>query len=214
MNESLTSQSQSKDSSQLVRDWFQRPTTSTASKVEADSLAVTIATFIQILRENRWLIIVLALLGAVLGVVKALSETPIYQASLTMAVEPSTSSNSSQALFDPYAYRFYETQYELLKSRSVAERVVGDLNLIEKESVTSLLVPPSLLKTLMIEIRRITGIEFGQTVGDVGDYEKLSDKEKDQKLRWLTNVIQSGVSVSGGEKTNLVTVTYLSLIHI
>ena len=211
MNESLTSPPQPKDSSQLVRDWFQRPTANNASKVETDSLAVTIATFLQILKESRWLIIGLAILGAVLGVVKALSETPIYQASLTMAVEPSTSSNSSQALFDPYAYRFYETQYELLKSRSVAERVVNDLNLIEKESVTNLLVPPSLPQTLLNEIRSITGLEFGQAVGDVAVYEKLSDKEKDQKLRWLTNVIQSGVSVSGGEKTNLVTVTYRSV---
>jgi len=95
LNESLTSPTQSKDSSQLVRDWFQRPMANNASKVEADSLAVTIATFLQILKESRWLIIGLAILGAVLGVVKALSETPIYQASLTMAVEPSTSSNSS-----------------------------------------------------------------------------------------------------------------------
>ena len=67
MNESLTSQPQSKDSSQLVRDWFQRPMTNNVSKVEADSLAVTLANFLQILRESRWLIIGLAILGAVLG---------------------------------------------------------------------------------------------------------------------------------------------------
>ena len=90
---------------------------------DGDSLATMLAMLFQIIKDNKWSIVFLTLLGTVGGIFKALSEMPVYQAALTMAVEPSSNQNSSQALFDPYAYRFYETQYELLKSRSVAEQI-------------------------------------------------------------------------------------------
>jgi len=174
-------------------------------------LASTLANLFQVIKESKWSILLLTVLGIVAGVIKALSETPVYQASLTMAVEPSSNQNSGQALFDPYAYRFYETQYELLKSRSVAERVVDRLNLIKRDSVTALLVPPSLSKTLLNEIESITGVTFSERVDDVPPNTALSEQEIERRKRWLTSVIQSGVSVSGGDKTNLVRVTYRSI---
>ena len=207
MNTSVHSSNQ--NGSQLVKDWFATSTSNRES--EAESLAVTFANFVQTLRENKWIIILSFIFGMGFGIVKAVSETPIFQASLTMAVEPSTSQNSSQAIFDPYAYRFYETQYELLKSRSVAERVVDRLKLIERESVTYLLVPPSIKQSLMNEFERVTGINFGKNVSNIETYKSLTPQEETQKRAWLTGVIQSGVSVSGGDKTNLVSVTYRSI---
>ncbi len=178
---------------------------------DSDSLAVTLANLLQIIKDSKWSILLLMLLGVIGGIFKALSETPVYQASLTMAVEPSSATNSSQALFDPYAYRFYETQYELLKSRSVAERVVDKLGLVERESVTSLLVPPSLTQTLLDEFKGLTGWELYERVEDIAPNSALSQAEIDGRKRWLTSVVQSGVSVAGGEKTNLVSVTYRSI---
>lgn len=207
------------DSGQFVRDWFasgngtnrphglqQGPITS-----DGDSLATALAALFQIVKDHKWSILALMLLGMVGGVIKALSETPVYRASLTMAVEPSSSQSGNQALFDPYAYRFYETQYELLKSRSVAERVVDRLGLVERESVTSLLVPPSLSQTLITELENMLGVEFAERVDELAPNTKLTAGETERRKRWLTSVVQSGVSVSGGEKTNLVSVTYRSI---
>ncbi len=199
----------------LVRDWFSNSVGAAPSPAsgspESDSLATTLAVFSQVIKESKWSIILLIVLATIGGVVKALSETPIYQASLTMAVEPSGSSSGTQALFDPYAYRFYETQYELLKSRSVAERVVDKLALAERDSVTSLLVPPSLTQTLIFEFEKLVGVKFSEPLEKLDSVSALSESELQGRKRWLTSVVQSGVSVSGGEKTNLVNVTYRSI---
>jgi len=177
----------------------------------SDSMSTTLTSVWQIIKENRWGIIILMILGCLGGVFKAVSETPIYQARLTMAVEPSSSRIGSQNVFDPYAYRFYETQYELLKSRSVAERVVNRLKLVERESVQNLLLPPSALRSVAEEIKRLTGVEFFKNVDVPVQPVSLTPEQAERKKKWLTGIIQSGVSVSGGEKTNLVEVTFNSI---
>lgn len=178
----------------------------------SDGFAQIIGGFLQILRENSWLIVIFMLLGAIGGTLKAISETPVYQAKLTMAVEPSSYRPSSQSVFDPYAFRFYETQYELLKSRSVAERVVDDLNLVERDSVQKLLVSPSFSRSVIKEFSAFTGIKvFDQAEVALQPARKLTEEEALRKRKWLTSVIQRGVNVSGGEKTNLVHVTFNSI---
>ena len=116
---------------------------------QTESLSNTLGGIVQIIKDRRWGIIIMMFLGSIAGVFKAISETPIYEARLTMAVEPSTGSSTQSSLFDPYAFRFYETQYELLKSRSVAERVVDRLQLVERQSVQQLLVPPGVIQSLL-----------------------------------------------------------------
>lgn len=215
--DSVASTVKNETNDDVVRDWFANASgapglgISNAVSTDTDSLATTLATLFQTIKDSKWSIIVLVILGTIGGVIKALSEIPIYQASLTMAVEPSSSSSNSQALFDPYAYRFYETQYELLKSRSVAERVVEKLDLTRRDSVTNLLIPPSLTKTLIYEIEKIVGIKAAQPNVDHESISNFSEDELLRRKRWLTSIVQSGVSVSGGEKTNLVNVTYRSM---
>jgi capsular exopolysaccharide synthesis family protein len=201
-----------------VKDWFNAPiapnskSASQASAPLSDSLSATLGGLLQTTKENRWSIIVLMVLGCLAGVFKAISETPVYRASLTMAVEPSSSRNSSQSLFDPYAYRFYETQYELLKSRSVAERVVDELDLVQRDAVDKLLVPPSGLASLSNEFEKITGISLiGDGPNKSTHAATLTPAQVVSKRAWLTQIIQGGVTVSGGNKTNLVAVTFKSI---
>jgi len=199
-----------------VKEWFDASRTKSAAAHQTsapigDSLAVTLGGLFQTAKENRWTIILIMLLGCIGGVFKAVLETPVYQASLTMAVEPSSGRSSSQSLFDPYAYRFYETQYELLKSRSVAERVVDEMGLIERDDVHKLLVPPSALLSLASEFTRVTGISLFEELEPAVQNRELGPDEIARKHAWLTQVIKNGVNVSGGEKTNLVEVKFNSI---
>lgn len=194
----------------LVRNWFKQSAQASPSQSN-ESLSQTFASLLQTARENRWLIIALMILGLIAGVFKAYSETPVYQAKLSMAVEPSSYRSSSQTVFDPFAYRFYETQYELLKSRSVAERVVDSLGLVERDSVQRLLVRPSVLRSLAQEFARLTGIKLVSDAPATENKPNLSDAEKASKRQWLSRIIQGGVNVTGGEKTNLVHVTFNSV---
>ena len=193
---------------QKVLDWF-RQDTSYSDSGSTESLSHLLAVAAQVLKEYKIFIIALTLLGMTAGVLKALSEPNVYQASLTMAVEPSSVRNASQSIFDPYAARFYQTQYELIRSRSVAERVVESLNLAERADVSSMLVIPSLGQQIMDQILSLLGIE-GSNDEALGN-EALLDLTQEQlaeRRRWLTAVVQGGVNVSGGAKTHLVRVTF------
>ena len=192
----------------LVKGMFQN---NRKGEVENGSLSQTLGNFVHIVRDNRWIILVLVILAVIAGIFKAYSETPIYQARLTMAVEPSSYRRTSQTIFDPFAYRFYETQYELLKSRSVAERVVDRLALVDRPSSKTLLTRPSVFRSLLNEFGGLLGVKFHDDLADNLQQTELSDAERETKRQWLTRVIQGGVSVSGGEKTNLVQVTFNSI---
>ena len=199
-----------------VQDWFdesrpKRVASPQASAPLSDSLAVTLGGLFQTAKDNRWSIIIIMALGCIGGIFKAVSETPVYQATLTMAVEPSSGRSSSQSIFDPYAFRFYETQYELLKSRSVAERVVDQMGLVTRDDVHKLLVPPSAFKSLMMEFTRVTGVSLFDDSQPVTQKEALSDAQAQRKRAWLTSIIKNGVNVSGGDKTNLVEVKFNSI---
>ena len=194
----------------VVKNWFSEGAGNTDAG--GDSISQSFGNLLQIVRENRWAIIIMMSLGCALGVIKAVSEKPVYQARLTMAVEPSSSRANSQSVFDPYAYRFYETQYELLKSRSVAERVVDKLDLANRQSVQNLLIAPSLARSLAKEFTSFTGITLiAEIVQPETSDRKLSEIELNQRKAWLTGIIQGGVNVSGGDKTNLVHVTFNSI---
>jgi capsular exopolysaccharide synthesis family protein len=81
-----------------------------------------------ILLKWRWPIAACVLLGIAAGVGVTVMTTPIYQATATIQIdsEPAkvqaTPSQSSYTYVDPEKY--YLTQYELLKSRALAEQVV------------------------------------------------------------------------------------------
>jgi capsular exopolysaccharide synthesis family protein len=90
----------------------------------------------QVLRDQRWL--VLGILGAVvaLALVLTLLATPIYRAQTLVQIERESLQVVNVEGVVPsdagyYGDDFYQTQYELLQSRSLALRVVQDLNLTE-----------------------------------------------------------------------------------
>ena len=198
------------NSEEIVRNWLGGNQVNSVN--QGDNFSQIFGVFFQIIREYRWFIIVVMLLSAIGGTLKAISETPIYQARLTMVVEPSSYSPSAQSVFDPFAFRFYETQYELLKSRSVAERVVDSLNLVDKGALHKLLVQPTFVNSIIAEFNSVTGnSSTPASVTDESQSLSLTVEEQQRKKAWLTNVIQRGVNVSGGEKTNLVQVTFNSI---
>ncbi len=94
---------------------------------------VDLSRILRVLLEWRWLIIGAAALGLALAVVATLLTTPLYRARVTMEVNPPNveimDEQSQQAGMSVNAHDFIATQLGLLRSRTLAERVAGDLNL-------------------------------------------------------------------------------------
>ncbi len=81
----------------------------------------------------KWGILSLALTGTVIGVLSAYTAVPVYQASTTMVVEPADTKLVGVQPLDgaPPINLFYETQYEIIRSRRIAETVVDKLQLAD-----------------------------------------------------------------------------------
>src|SRR5690606_15966836 len=89
----------------------------------------------RIIVKRRWT--VLTTLGIVLvtTLVATLLMTPVYRASATLQIERDTIKvldvEGLTPTESPTDRDFYQTQYELLKSRSLAQRVIAELNLAD-----------------------------------------------------------------------------------
>src|SRR4249919_3560266 len=105
-----------------------------ASQNERDADEIDLLQYWNILRDNRWLVAgVLAAVVAVV-VVMTLLATPIYRASSLLQIERESLQVVNVEGVMPteqgyYGDDFYQTQYELLASNSLALRVVQDLKL-------------------------------------------------------------------------------------
>jgi capsular exopolysaccharide synthesis family protein len=83
--------------------------------------------------KHRWLVLACCVGGLVIGFLVTFTSTPIYRATATIQVDLAAAKvvklDTPDASGPVDSYRFYVTQRELLKSRSLAERVASNLDL-------------------------------------------------------------------------------------
>ena len=115
-----------------------------------DHAAVDYRRHIGVLIKHRWLIAGIAAVSLALGLLHTLLQTPTYRASATIQINRAGANISGVAGLEPVetgtSTEFYQTQYELLKSRALAERVVSSLNLAAEPQLFE--PPPSLMGTI------------------------------------------------------------------
>jgi capsular exopolysaccharide synthesis family protein len=88
--------------------------------------------FIAVIGRRKWTILGLSLLAAFAAALITFSIDPIYRASATVMIEAQEANVVSIADVygaDTRTQQYYETQFEILKSRPIAEKVVKRLNL-------------------------------------------------------------------------------------
>ncbi len=101
--------------------------------------------YLWLLFKHRWLIAGSAGVFIILGLLATLLTTPVYRADATIQINRNVDTVVEfEGMKSPDAGRdieFYQTQYELLKSRSLAERVVTDLGLENNEAFMNAVAP-------------------------------------------------------------------------
>ena len=100
-----------------------------------------VPTLLRIVRDWRWLVLGAAALGLALGLATTLLKTPLYRAWVTLEVNPprveiSDEQQRQRVSSGDDTWDFLQTQVGLLGSRSLAERVAQDLNLVSNPAVT------------------------------------------------------------------------------
>ncbi len=145
-----------------------------------------------------------ALLGAAVGFYRYLTATPIYEARLTMIVEPERANTTADSpVLSWYVFsRFYETQYQVIKSRVVAERVVDRLELIKQpaETVDDAIVQPSFFARIIATVSSF----ITDTAGDKNKQTGPRESEPFDRRSQLAESIKNGLDVRGGDNSQLV----------
>ena len=168
--------------------------------------------YLNVLRRHKWGILGIALLATVYGVFKAMQETPLYRASLTMLIEPHQPKivNIQQLYLPINSYLFYETQTQIIKSRAVAERVVDKLRLDERADYETVHRPVA--KGLVERLKTILGLQAESSDTEVGLKKRvpLTPDDRARRRAALVARIQSGLGVWSSQKSQIFTITYVS----
>lgn len=181
----------------------------------ADEDTIDLTQYWRIVKRRKWSIVFVTLLFAILGLFIAIKSTPIYQASAKIQADPiqPNASASDQYVMNSMVFLFYETQYEIIQSRKIAETVVDKLNLVER------------FKQQQAELKALG--EDASLIKDVKQWVKSSIEElvptdeqatpeknvplTDAQLRiMLAYGIQGMLSVTGGTQSQIINISYQS----
>jgi capsular exopolysaccharide synthesis family protein len=159
-------------------------------------------TYLALALRYRWLILVCCALSLAVGFILTYTQTPIYQATVTVQIDRQAAkivkvgdAGDSDIRYDD---RFYQTQYDLLRSRSQAERVATDLNLA---AASDFLDPPSTspwgkLRSLIFRSARTATTDNGNK----GTLE--------QRKGAAAGMVQSGLSIAPVLNSSLVRISF------
>ncbi len=150
-----------------MKHWLTRPAANEPVPIPAQQLPgplpeedeIDLRAYWQVLRRRRWIVFLVFLLASVSGLVGAYLATPIYRATLMLQIdrEP-VKVLEFQGVVEGEAgdKDFYETQYELLRSRALARRVIDQLGLDER----------GVLEPERDGVRALLGLTEGQAAPD------------------------------------------------
>jgi len=173
---------------------------------------IDIKEILLVLYRRKFAILGLALLGGLLAFYYSTTLIPVYKAQGTLLID---AQNSGLMPFDNRygGYRdweYRETQYQLLKSRNLAERVVRELELHKDPKYAKKPEPATSEepKKSWIDFSFLTPASYTSAP----PAEKvLTDEEKELKLiTRLSQMISGGLSISPVPDSKLVTISYRS----
>lgn len=91
--------------------------------------------YIDIIVRQRWVIISVTIIAMVITLLVSFTMRPVYTARGTVMIEKEPNILSFEEIFQVETFRddYFQTQYKLLQSRSLAERTIEKLKLWQKE---------------------------------------------------------------------------------
>jgi capsular exopolysaccharide synthesis family protein len=162
---------------------------------------IDLRSYWRILVKRRWTVLGAAAIVLVSALVATLLTTPVYRASVTMQIERDSvkvldvGATQEDASYD---YEFYTTQYELLRSRALAQRVAADLGLTDQSQLDRLVAPSPWGRLVSVFKRPQEASEATEQ-----DLEALQAR--------LTGVVRGGLSITPIRETKLVNIGFDSV---
>lgn len=176
--------------------------------------------YLQLLWFRRRLILVITILVSVIGYIQVNQLRSIYTASSTILIGIQQAAVTD---FDSYMYRYFNglestEEVEILKSRGLAEKVVKNLNLLNRaEFDPSLAQPESGFFDFLIYLNPATwipnswGSMFKQAQsGEVVTVEPTDEERERSKVVRAVNIFLSKMSAAPIEYSDVITISFNS----
>jgi succinoglycan biosynthesis transport protein ExoP len=177
-----------------------------APDADAASQDMDLRSYWRILLKRRWTVLGAWLIVLVTTLVGTLLTTPVYRASAILQIERDTIKVVDVGVMTPLEGAgdrdFYQTQYELLKSRSLAERVVNHLGLASSGDLERLR-PASLWSRVSAWFGG--GAERSAPLASTAT---PTPAASDDRQRALVNKFREGLSIEPVRNSRLVRVNY------
>ena len=160
--------------------------------------------------QRKWSIATLVLIAGMIATLWANTLTPIYQAEATLLIErnaPKVVSFDQGYNQADYSYEYLDTQFELLKSRSLAERVVRELNLTIHPDYDPRQVPEE--EPPLIDIGGLMdSFDFNKVVPATMPVDLEAEKEATEAEIFdsVTSDLMGSISISPVQNTQLVAI--------
>ena len=105
----------------------------TAAQAEFEEQSIHLREYLLVLLKRRWMILIVVVLAGTIGMVHSFRQTPVYRTSSTLYIDRPGYTFVPEVISDSQSWQGYDsfmnTQYKLLKSKSLAKRVIETLNL-------------------------------------------------------------------------------------
>lgn len=169
-------------------------------EAEAEEAGFDFRGYWNILLKRRWAIVIAFVIVMFTGVVATFLVTPIYRATAVIQVERQAAQVVNIPGVEPvespwYDREFYETQIQLMTSRSMAEKIASDLPL--DNPIFETLTEPSLWDKLVNTVTGETPVKF-------------SEMAPDTQRRMLVNVVRYGLNVAPIRNSRLLQIQFQS----
>ncbi len=194
-----------------------------------DELNIDFQHYLRILRKHKWSIFVLTALITASAAFYAYTATPIYKSTATLLIESQKAnvvSIEEMYGFEGAGAEYFQTQFELLKSRALAEKVILKLNLQEHPLYTSVSEPGPLSMKSLQQLGLLSEDENTPAAndaalsqsGDVVIGETASDSrvivptlsEADKALRAVVSSFMGSLTIEPVRRTQLVKISFES----
>lgn len=159
--------------------------------------------------QRKWSIITLTLIVMMVTVLVVLSLTPIYRAASTLLIEQKQAKiGSIEQIYglEGGSNEFLQTQFELLKARSLAERVVRELNLTTHPEFDPRQQPEPLIKFSISDLLSNLSIEALIPATFPSDLESDLDPIEAKIFDDVTKAFMQRISIEPQGKSQLVKV--------
>ena len=183
--------------------------------------------FFAILLRNKMLIIGVIIIGTLLSIFMVQRMTPLYSADASLVLQRqqiNAGGRSAESVVQGLNVDFYtnETEAEIIRSRTLALKVVEQLDLVNNPLYNPQLSEPKI--GLMGSLKKSLGIasfkeifpeswraSLGMTEEEVEAPVVLSAAQKEEALRqYLVDVFLSGLSVEAGGTSLVIDLSYIS----